>query len=290
MRRILVASDLSARSRRAIRRAVSLTRQFGCELIALHVVDDDLPEDIAAAEHRSAATAMHEHLVEAGAEDLVSAPVVAIRSGDPFKAIAEEADKVDADVVVMGAHRKRLLGDVFTGTTVERVMRLGSRPVLMVNRDDGDPYRRVLAAVDLSGASAFALRKARSIGLLDPAQAVAVHGFLPIGEGMMYYANADQSRIDDHIAASAAEARAAVTAFLVNNDADEMANRLLIEKGSPFDVVAGAAKRLETELLVIGTRAHSGLKRLLLGSVADEALRKLDCDVLAVPPQEGTVA
>jgi hypothetical protein len=32
------------------------------------------------------------------------------------------------------------------------------------------------------------------------------------------------------------------------------------------------------------------LKRLLLGSVADEALRQVECDVLAVPPEQVSIS
>lgn len=41
--------------------------------------------------------------------------------------------------------------------------------------------------------------------------------------------------------------------------------------------------RLSPDLVVIGTRAHGAIGRLLLGSTAEEALRTLNCDVLAVP-------
>jgi nucleotide-binding universal stress UspA family protein len=36
--------------------------------------------------------------------------------------------------------------------------------------------------------------------------------------------------------------------------------------------------------VILGTRSHGLLGRLILGSVAEEALRTLTCDVLAVPP------
>jgi nucleotide-binding universal stress UspA family protein len=285
MKRILVASDLSKRSRRAIRRAVALARQFGCELIALHVADDDRPEELIAAEFRSAEAAMREHLDAAGSGGLAPEPVIVTRAGDPFKVISEEADRVEADLIVMGAHRKRLLGDVFTGTTIERVMRLGSRPVLMVNRDGENPYRQVLAAVDLSEASAHALRTARSLGLLDPAHAAAVHGFMPLGEGMMYYANVDQKRIDEHVAVSASEARAALGGFLRDNGFADMTDVLFVEKGGPHEAIEIGVSKFRPELLVIGTRGHSGVKRILLGSVADQVLRRIDTDILAVPPR-----
>jgi nucleotide-binding universal stress UspA family protein len=285
MKRILVASDLSKRSRRALRRAVALARQFGCELFALHVADDDRREELIAAECRSAEAEVREHLAEAAAEGLAPEAVIVTRAGDPFKVIADEADGIEADLIVMGAHRKRLLGDVFTGTTIERVIRLGSRPVLMVNRDGDRPYRQVLAALDLSQASAHALRVARDIGVLDPARAAAVHGFLPIGEGMMQYANVDQERVDEHVAISASEARTALADFLRNNGFGDMADVLLIEKGSPYEAIETGVQKFKPDLLVIGTRGHSGVKRVLLGSIADQVLRQIDVDILAVPPE-----
>jgi len=284
MKRILVASDLSERSRRAIRRAVALARQFSCELIVLYVADDDRPAELIEAELRSAETETRGHLDEAAWQGLVPEPVIETRAGDPFRTIVDEADRIDADLIVMGAHRKRLLGDIFTGTTIERVMRLGHRPVLMVNRDDETPYRRVLAALDLSKASAHALRRAISLGLLDPARASAVHGFLPLAEGMMYYANIDQKQIDEHVAVSANEARGALEAFLRDNGFADLADVLLIERGSPYEAIEIGVSKIKPDLLVIGTRGHGGVKRILLGSVADEVLRRIDADILAVPP------
>jgi nucleotide-binding universal stress UspA family protein len=43
-------------------------------------------------------------------------------------------------------------------------------------------------------------------------------------------------------------------------------------------------ERSRPHLLVIGTRGHTGFKRLLLGSVAERALNEIECDILAVPP------
>lgn len=284
MKRILVALDLSGRSRRALRRGVGLARQFGAEVTALHVADDDLPDEMVAAECRSAEAAIGEQLEAAGAKGLAPEPAIVARAGDPFRTIADEADRIEADLIVMGAHRKRLLGDMFTGTTIERVMRVGGRPVLMVNTDSEAPYGNVLAAVDLSDASANAVQTARRLGLLEPAHGTVVHGFIPLGEGMMYYAGVERERVDEHVTASAAEARAAIRAFLRNIGVEELADVLLIEKGGPFEAIENGVATIRPDLVVIGTRGHSGLKQVLLGSVASQVLRKIECDILAVPP------
>lgn len=41
---------------------------------------------------------------------------------------------------------------------------------------------------------------------------------------------------------------------------------------------------MHPDLLVVGTHGRSGVAKVLLGSVAEEILRSLEVDILAVPP------
>jgi universal stress protein E len=285
MKRILVATDLSERSRLALRRALALTRQFGAKLTILHVVDDERPEGFADDDRRRAEVTIRKSVESMGGQNLLPVPSATARVGNPFKVIVEEAKRSAADLVVMGSHRKRFLGDVFTGTTVERVMRVGGRPVLMVNRNAKTPYRNPLAAVDLSDASANALRIASNLGLLEAGSAAVVHGFIPLAEGSMAYAGIERERIAEHVAASAAEARSALNTFLHDSGFGDLASLSLIEKGAPFEVIDAAVKKMQADLLIIGTRGRGDIARALLGSVADQVLRGIKCDILAVPPE-----
>ncbi|MEO1688792.1 MAG: universal stress protein, partial [Pseudomonadota bacterium] len=54
MRRILVASDLSARSDRALARAAALAQAHGAALHVAHVTDDELPAALAHPQTESA--------------------------------------------------------------------------------------------------------------------------------------------------------------------------------------------------------------------------------------------
>ena len=100
----------------------------------------------------------------------------------------------------------------------------------------------------------------------------------------MYYAGIERERVDEHVAVSASQARTAITRFLRDNGFGKLSNLLLIEKGTPFEAIEAGILQLQPSLLIIGTRGYSGLKRILLGSVADELLRQIECDILAVPP------
>lgn len=59
---------------------------------------------------------------------------------------------------------------------------------------------------------------------------------------------------------------------------------IVLEEGRPVEVLQRAVSRLTPDLVVIGTRGQGALGRAVLGSTAEEALRSLECDVLAVPP------
>lgn len=64
-------------------------------------------------------------------------------------------------------------------------------------------------------------------------------------------------------------------------------NEPVIREGSVAAELLKLADELKAGVLVIGTRVHHGLERLLQGSVAEEVFRQAPCPVLVVPPAVG---
>lgn len=62
---------------------------------------------------------------------------------------------------------------------------------------------------------------------------------------------------------------------------------LEIGEGIPVDQIAGRARALSADVIVMGTHGRSGFERLFLGSVTEKVLRKASCPVLTVPPRVG---
>jgi nucleotide-binding universal stress UspA family protein len=54
------------------------------------------------------------------------------------------------------------------------------------------------------------------------------------------------------------------------------------EFGHPVDTIVNAAKQIDADLVVMGSRGMSGFKSLLLGSVSDGVLHHAHCPVLIV--------
>jgi nucleotide-binding universal stress UspA family protein len=64
----------------------------------------------------------------------------------------------------MGMHAKAKFRDLFVGTTIERVVRKGRLPVLIVkNKPTGGPYQTIVAGVDFAPGSRAALRTAEEL-------------------------------------------------------------------------------------------------------------------------------
>ena len=61
-----------------------------------------------------------------------------------------------------------------------------------------------------------------------------------------------------------------------------LAVEVVVREGYPATVIEEEAERLDADLIVIGTRGHTGLKHLLLGSVAERVVQKAPCPVLTV--------
>lgn len=284
MKSLMVATDLSVRSEKALMRGAALAKRFGCPWSVLYVVDEDQPAAMVEQEAIQVKMLFEARLVELTGLG-GSAPKIIVERGDPDHRIIAVAKEKGAELLVMGAHRKGILRDIFVGTTVERVLRSGELPVLVVSQLAGSEYRDLLLALDTSPTSAHAVRTAAQLGLLDGACKRSVCAFSPMAKGMMEYAGVLEEKIDEFVSSETRKAVDDLKAFLRDEQLEEHIDEQLVAVGLPSNVLQRMVDKHRPDLLVMGTRGLGGVRRALIGSVADYALRELDCDVLVVPPE-----
>ena len=280
--RYLTATDFSTRSNRAVRQAGLLAHAQNAELHLVHVVDDDQPEELVRMEKAEAQRILLEQTNSMPELRGVQCRPLVI-TGDPFDGILRSAADIRADLIVMGSHRKQLLLDIFVGTTIERVVRQGRSPVLMVNNEAQRRYENVVMAVDMSDASANAVRAAKAAGLAHE-RATVLHAFSAIAKGKMLIADLKQSSIDSYVASERKEIMDELVRFMIANDLGPERWSIRLEEGAPMEVISRFVSEMHVDLLVMGTHGRSGLLKALLASVTEEALRSLNVDILAVPP------
>lgn len=284
-RTILVATDFSTRSDRALRRAVLLAKDIHARVQLVHVIDNDQPDRIVKAERVAATDILNEQARTIVARDGLDCDALIVE-GDPFQGITRTADDVNADLVMIGPHRRQAFKDVFVGTTAERVVRVSHRPVLMANGVPAGPYRHALVAVDFSPCSADALRAVYSLGIGQSIAVSVVHAFDALGTSVMMRGSVDADRVADYLDGEQESASRKLDTFLSDTGIEPVGRFVRKVDTSAANAIADAALEASADLIVVGTKGRSGLANLLLGSVAQQVLRTATLDVLAVPPKQ----
>lgn len=208
----------------------------------------------------------------AGAESAVCHAL----AGPPAPLILETAQRVGADLVVVGAAQPGRLGSGFLGTTAQRVLRGAGVPVLVVRRPLRTPLQRVLLTTDLSEMSAAVHEEGMTTlqTLFGAPQALRSLLALPF---VIVPSTLPRAAVEK---AAAAELEAFLRARRSGSDAEPV-----VREGDPGAEIAAAAREWDADLLVVGTHARGWAARLVLGSVAETAVRDAPCNVLAVPPR-----
>jgi nucleotide-binding universal stress UspA family protein len=139
IRRLLLATDLSAASERAADEAISLAIESHAQLVVLSVID---PGRLSLPGGRILRRIDQERSrIEAGVQAIVTRALAAgartaflVWEGDPAETILAAAEAEDVDVIVLGSHRRGLLGRLILGSTSARVSEGARRRVLVVPR------------------------------------------------------------------------------------------------------------------------------------------------------------
>lgn len=197
-------------------------------------------------------------------------------AGAPAAAIAETADELDADLIVIGGHHRHGLGRAFLGTTCRGVLRRSTRPVLAMKPDTPALPQRVLVPTDLGEPSAEAYRLAMAIAG-DAGSELRVRTLLVVSRAVL--ALPLEQRIVERVAEEELEA---FGAKVESGDAIREHN---IRTGDPAVEIVAESGAWNADLIAVGTQGRRGLERLMVGSVAEEVLAEARCNVLLVPPR-----
>ncbi len=279
MKHILIATDLSARSDRALDRALLLTREHEARLTILHVVDDSLPPAFSTLQEKTAKRIIDSLLEKAGATRGLS---IAIETavGQPYVEITSLARELAVDLIVIGMHRQTKMVDMFRGTTADRLIRCSPVPVLLVTNPAVRPYRRSLVGVDFSLHSKRAVTSAAE--LVPEGELHLLHAYSVPFAGFMSGETSRTQVSDAHRAGMEKMIEGELDSFLSAMGDRAPTLRKCMQEGSVRAVIGHQVERLEPDLLAIGTHGRTGVSHALLGSVAEDLLRDPPCDVLAV--------
>ena len=291
---ILVATDFSKTASLALDRAIEFAVRHQSEIALVHVMQPDIPP-LAAPEMIIIPPNYEEMLRDACMEGLTKAAQHAreggvrvsqyLEQGRAAKRITACADTVAADLIMIGTRGNTGFKRLLLGSVAEEVVRIADQPVLTIHPGDDrpiEPVRKLLFPTDFSPAADQALAVANLIlAGSEDAEIILVHTYhiastvVPLGgfgKGTSPYfvSNAHQ------LAAQATEP--SVEALRSKGFRVEV----VIERGDPAQIVTDLAAERDVDVIVMGTRGHSKLRQLLLGSTAERIVEHAPCPVLTV--------
>jgi nucleotide-binding universal stress UspA family protein len=284
MTRILVATDFSTRSDRAIRRASLIAGKTGASMTLAHVVDADRVDQLIDADRAAASAVLADTASTLRDIDSIAADWI-VKVDDVHQGILQAGDEMSADLIVIGPHRSRMR-DVFVGTTAERVVRQSTRPLLIAVEMPAAHHRKTLLALDFDNASEAAAAKALTMGIFDSTEVVVMHAFDAPGASMMRRAMENPQAIDQYVDAEGEHAAAKLRTLLDDLGLPPTCQTVVSMQGSPARTILESAQNVGTDLIVMGTNQRKGFERALIGSVTADVIRDAHRDILIIPVDE----
>lgn len=182
-------------------------------------------------------------------------------TGDPATVLGSCRE---ASVVVVGAGLRHGLAEMALGSTVDQLLQHPPAPLVVAYTPDS--VRNVLVCTDGSASAEGAVNALARLPLATAAERIAVIGVATVG----MYDDSDEVFAGVHRAVAGLRSMGA-EAIEVTGD------------GNVAGAVLEAAEAMGAQLVVVGTRGLSGLRRVVLGSKAAAIARAAPCSVMVVP-------
>jgi len=218
------------------------------------------------------------------ASDGGRSPRLAVRFGKPFDEITRGAKELGASLIVLATHGHSGLKRAFLGSTTERVVRHASCPVLAVRAVETKsskptrkttPIRRIVLATDFSGNSLNAFPIARSLANGFKPALTVLHVVEPFHADMLM----DTGNLQRERRRQALEQLRELAAREFTGGAGAKTE---LRAGHPVEAITRFARESGADLIILATHGRTGLRRALIGSVAERVVRHAPCPVLVV--------
>ncbi len=291
MKKILVGTDFSDQAEVAVQTALELAAKHGSELILVHAVNLSMLQDghpyftAMPASYFAQVKVLQKELREKLASDVerlrgkgVDISTVFVDEA-PETAIVRVAKEHEVDLIVVGSHGRSGLSRFLLGSVSEAVAKHAECEVLIQREVLPAPatYQRVLVPTDFSEHSERALERATE--LVASGGEVELFHVWDLPGGPLALWGSMQAELQESFERGSAALADECLAKYTGSDATL---RFQQQQGEARDCIVERAEAGGFDLVVMGTHGRKGLQRLIMGSVAQSALRHMPTSMYLV--------
>lgn len=283
LRNILLATDFSSYSDRALGYALSITRRYQSKLYIAHIIETSVmglvpPEAVEPTLRMLRQTAEASMRKWAISRKLRGVPFEQLVEEGPIWPTLESMIRgYGIDLVVMGTHGRTGIQKLLLGSIAEQVFRMTSCPVLTVGpaaKDEQhteEDFARILYATDFSPESERAAAYALSLAQEHQAELTLLHVVEDVSnvtpEGSVLLREYFTKRLRKLVPTNAA--------FWCNL-------RYEVQFGEPVDTILQQAARQDAHLIVLGVKGGSNFPGHLPPATAYRVVCQAPCPVLTI--------
>ncbi len=275
--RALVPYDGSDSSKNALRQACAMT-----DVLELHVIsvfpayEGDL-ELIGVDNIKKIIEGPVQELIDEArniAKDLGRDIKTEARYGEPFQEIVDYAEEIGAHVIVMGRRGLSRLERQLIGSVTAKVVVHADTDVIVVPQGAQIKWDKMLVAVDQSEFAKRAFLRGVDLARLHNSSLEVIYVIFTFGK----FCGVPPEAIK--------EIRANARAYM--EQLEKMAKERGVDvsthvvEGEAHEEIVQMAEEKAPDIIIMGSRGMSGIKRLMLGSVTEKVIGMVSCPVLAV--------
>ena len=281
VQQILVATDRSAMAEEALKRAISLAEEKSAQLIVVHVVEPLFFESpyTASADLDAIRKQLTEEIDRLNMQACVEY-LLFVESGSAAGVIKRNAQKTQADLIVVGSHGKDDIDSNYFGSTTLKLIQRTHIPVLIVKNAVKTVYQNMIAPTNLSDYSKESIQFVNT--LFPGTHKKYLYAFQTISKLQAKTYNISDEVADELRAINTRDAAKTFAAFVKEVGGGEMG--LIEYTASINEDLLTYIKEDRADLLVLGSKGVDDLNSFVFGSTASYLLSRSPIDVLVYVP------
>ena len=293
---LLVPLDGSRLAEAVLPTVAYLAQKLPARVILLHMIEENPPQEVHGERHLQDKEEAYAYLEKVSINALsgeypIEHHVHTAQVSDVARSLVAHSEELDIDLIVMCTHGRGGLRGWISGSIAQQVICLGKKPVMLVFPDekgdapgfvcqrilvplDGDPEHEqgLGTAIELASCCETALHLLMVIHKLStlPGEQSASAILLPGATAAILELSQQQAK--QYLAEL--EERSKRLGLTVTSE---------VERGEPAKVVLQAARRIQADLIVMGTHAKSAQEGFWAGNLTTKMTRQHQVPLLLVP-------